>query len=398
MRRDMRLKITRQVDIPDPYKLELYKRSPDLGPRILFFSGGSALRKTSREIIKYTHNSIHLITPFDSGGSSAVIRQAFAMPAVGDIRNRLMALADQSVKGNPEIYELFACRLPKNLGQEKLRREVEAMAGGKHPLVRPIPDPMRKIIRNHLHQFLDLMPEDFNLKGASIGNLVLTAGYLSNRRQMDPVIYIFSKLVQVCGVVRPTINKNLHLAIRLEDGRTVVGQHLMTGKETAPLTSPIEDIWMTDSLESETPVLPAIRNKVRDRIAGADLICYPPGSFYSSVVANLLPMGVGEAVAGNPCPKVFVPSTGRDPEARGLSVSKQIRILNRYLTKSGAPQTSDVLGFVLIDSRNGHYEGGIDAEAIRAQGVEIIDCDLVAGTGSPLIDAGRLSRALASLT
>ena len=394
----MRLKITRQVDIPDPYKLELYKRSPDLGPRILFFSGGSALRKTSREIIRYTHNSIHLITPFDSGGSSAVIRQAFAMPAVGDIRNRLMALADQSVKGNPEIYELFACRLPKNLGREKLRGEIDAMAAGKHPLVRCIPDPMRKIIRNHLHQFLDFMPKDFNLKGASIGNLVLTAGYLSNRRQMDPVIFIFSKLVQVCGVVRPTINKNLHLAIRLEDGRTVVGQHLMTGKETAPLTSPIKDIWMTDSLESETPVLPSIRNKVREWIAGADLICYPPGSFYSSVIANLLPVGVGEAVAGNPCPKVFVPSTGHDPEAHGLSVSKQIRILNKYLTKSGASETSDVLGFVLIDSRNGHYEGGIDAGAIREQGVEIIDYDLVAGTGSPLIDAGRLSQVLASLT
>ena len=393
----MRLKITREVDIPDPYRLELYKRSPDLGPRILFFSGGSALRRTSREIIKYTHNSIHLITPFDSGGSSAVIREAFAMPAVGDIRNRLMALADQSVKGNPEIYELFACRLPKNLGQEKLRGEVDAMAAGKHPLVRCIPDPMRKIIRNHLHQFLDFMPKDFNLKGASIGNLVLTAGYLSNRRQMDPVIYIFSKLVQVCGVVRPTINKNLHLAIRLKDGRTVVGQHLMTGKETAPLDSPIEEIWMTDSLASEAPVLPAIRNKVRERIAGADLICYPPGSFYSSVVANLLPVGVGEAVAGNPCPKIFVPSTGHDPETHGLSVSKQIRILNKYLTKSGAPEISDVLGLVLIDSKNGHYEGGINARGIREQGVEIIDHDLVTGTGSPLIDAERLSRVLASL-
>ena len=91
----MRLKIIREVDIPDPYRLELYKRVPELGPRILFFTGGSALRKTSRELIKYTHNSIHLITPFDSGGSSAVIREAFAMPAVGDIRNRLMSLADQ---------------------------------------------------------------------------------------------------------------------------------------------------------------------------------------------------------------------------------------------------------------------------------------------------------------
>jgi hypothetical protein len=35
---------------------------PDLGPRILFFSGGSALRRLSEKLVDYTHNSIHLIT------------------------------------------------------------------------------------------------------------------------------------------------------------------------------------------------------------------------------------------------------------------------------------------------------------------------------------------------
>ena len=45
-------------------------------PRILFFSGGTALRETSRKLVRHTRNSIHLVTPFDSGGSSAVIRQA----------------------------------------------------------------------------------------------------------------------------------------------------------------------------------------------------------------------------------------------------------------------------------------------------------------------------------
>jgi len=392
----MRLTVSREVEIPDPYKLELYRKAPELGPRILFFSGGSALREASREIIRYTRNSIHLITPFDSGGSSAILRQAFAMPAVGDIRNRLMALADQSVQGNPEIYALFAHRLPKDLGPEELRGEADAMASGAHPLVRCIPDPMRKIIRNHLHQFLEAMPADFDLRGASVGNLVLTAGYLDNRRRMDPVIYIFSKLVQVCGVVRPTINKNLHLAVRLENGRTVVGQHSMTGKETAPLESPIADIWITGSLDSEEPVRPAIRNKVRELIAGADLICYPPGSFFTSVVANLLPQGVGEAVARNPCPKVFAPSTGHDPESHRLSVAAQVRILREKLAESGAAP-GPTLDFVLIDSKNGEYPGGINPQAIRRQGVKIIDCNLVTAESRPRLDARPLCEILVSL-
>ena len=66
---------------------------PPLGPRLVFFTGGTALRDLSRQLIHYTHNSVHLVTPFDSGGSSAALRRSFAMPAVGDIRNRLLALA-----------------------------------------------------------------------------------------------------------------------------------------------------------------------------------------------------------------------------------------------------------------------------------------------------------------
>lgn len=394
----MRIRITRDVAIPDRLKLERYRRTPELGPRILFFSGGTALRATSRELVRHTHNSIHLITPFDSGGSSAIIRKAFAMPAVGDIRNRLMALADQSVQGNPAIFDLFAHRLPREAGPAELRRDMEEMAGGRHPLVRTIPDPMRKIIRNHFHQFLHAMPEGFDLRGASIGNLMLTAGYLTNRRQLDPVIYIFSKLVHVCGVVRPTLNKDLHLAARLRNGTVLVGQHLITGKEAEPIASPIEDVWLTRSLDDATPVAAQIRSKIRDRIAEADLICFPPGSFFSSVVANLLPSGVGEAVAANACPKVFVPGTGADPETRGLSVAVRAGLLRHYLGQGGAPPGSDVLGHVIVDTKNGEYPGGVDKKGLKAQGLSVVDCPLVTTGSAPDIDARLLSDVLLSLT
>lgn len=394
----MRLKITHEVEIPAPYKLELYKRSPELGPRILFFSGGTALRRTSRELIRYTHNSIHLITPFDSGGSSAVIREAFSMPAVGDIRNRLMALADQSVKGNPEIFDLFAYRLPKESGQAKLDEELSSMAIGDHPLVRRIPDAMRTMICGEFERFLELMPADFDLRGASVGNLVLTGGYLANRCQLDPVIYVFSKLVQVCGHVLPTVDRNLHLAARLEDGLIVVGQHNITGKEEAPISSPITDIWLTDSLQSQVPVDCRVHGTIKERIREADLICYPIGSFYSSLIANLLPWGVGEAVAQNGCPKVFVPNTVDDPESIGLSVADQAAQLHKYLRASGAPAKSDVLDFVVLDTAGGEYPGGIDMDGLRAQGVEIVDCRLVTGTNAPLVDGQMLSEVLLSLT
>ena len=86
----MQVEITKTVNLPDTLRMELFRRIPELGPKILFFSGGTALRGVSAELVYYTHSSIHIITPIDSGGSSAVLRDAFGMPAIGDIRNRYL--------------------------------------------------------------------------------------------------------------------------------------------------------------------------------------------------------------------------------------------------------------------------------------------------------------------
>ena len=48
--------------------------------------------------------------------SFAGVRRAFALPAVGDIRARIMALADRSLEGNPETAELLGYRHPKDAG------------------------------------------------------------------------------------------------------------------------------------------------------------------------------------------------------------------------------------------------------------------------------------------
>ena len=72
----------RNIKLPDLLRIGRYQKAPELGPSILFFSGGSALRQVSRAQ-ELSHNSIHLVTPFDSGGSSAKLRKAFDMPAIG---------------------------------------------------------------------------------------------------------------------------------------------------------------------------------------------------------------------------------------------------------------------------------------------------------------------------
>jgi CofD-related protein of GAK system len=393
------LKITRTVRLPDPLQLARFKRAPELGPRILFFSGGSALNPLSRTLIEYTHNSIHLITPFDSGGSSASLRRAFHMPAVGDLRNRMMALADQSVQGNPDIFALFSYRFPKNGDNLGPRRRLGKMVSGHDPLVAAVPDPMRKIIRTHLKFFQSAMPAGFDLRGASIGNLVLVGGYLNHSRHLDPVMFLFSKLAEVRGVVRPVINKNLHLAAQLADGRIVIGQHLITGREVPPLDTAITRVFLSRRKDRPQEMRPAIRRKIVRLIQSADLICYPMGSYFSSLMAALTPDGVAAAVAANECPKVFIPNTGRDSELIDQGVAEQVDILIEHLTRHGpgSPQVADLLHFVLVDSKGGQYPGGLDREAVERRGVRVIDTELVTPASRPLLDERRLGDAILSL-
>lgn len=393
-----RFELTRSVRVPDPVCLARLARSPDLGPRLLFFSGGTALRSCCKELIRYTHNSIHLITPFDSGGSSAVLRKAFRMPAVGDLRNRLLALADRSIQGQPEIFELFAYRFPADADRRALRARLRRMADAKDPMVAAVGDPMRKIIRSHLRFFIEQMPSGFDLRGACVGNLVLTGGYLNQNRHLDPVCFLFSKLVEVRGVVRPMASKNLHLVAQLDDGRTLAGQHLLTGKQTSPIDSPVDRIYLSRRLRNPEPFVLSMRNKVRKRIARADLICYPIGSFYSSVVVNLLLAGVGAAVADSPALKVYVPNTQGDPEQLGLDLAGQVQVLLEALRRDeGRPlKTLDLLRYMVLDPSIA--KGASSAvQAVRKQGIEVIEVPLISEASHPLLDPGRLAEVLVSL-
>lgn len=393
------IRLSRLYKVPDEIKLERFRRVPELGSTILFFSGGTAMRETARQLCKYTHNGVHVMTPFDSGGSSATLRSAFNMPAVGDIRSRIMALADQSVKGNPEIYTLFAYRFVHHSSPKDLRRELADLCQGRHPLIKVVPDPMRKIIRNNLMHFAEAMPKDFCLAGASIGNLVLAGGYLSHRRHLDAVIFIYSKLVGAHGIVRPVVNTAAQLAVRLASGQVIVGQHNFTGKESKPVSSPIKEIWLTNSLEDSTPVNIPIRSKMRDLIAKSDLICYPFGSFYSSLVANLLPSGVGKAVASTNCPKVFVPNLGKDPELLGHSLKKQIEILLFHLSKDNpASKAEDLLNIVVLDTNEAFYNGRIPNKWLNSLGIQIVRTPLVTLESFPYASPDLMAEVLVSLT
>ncbi|MFW2588115.1 GAK system CofD-like protein [Sagittula sp. SSi028] len=390
--KQVQIRLSRDSLLPDPLRVARAASAPHLGPRILFFSGGSALNGIARKLKTYTHNSVHLITPFDSGGSSKVLREVFDMPAVGDLRSRLMALADESVLGQPQVYALFSHRLPRDGSPAELRTQVERMARGKHPLISAISKPMRPLIQTQLDSFLAHATADFDYRYASIGNLILAGGYLSQGRALEPVLFMMSKMVDVRGTVRAIVDETLHLGADLAGGGRVIGQRQISGKEAPPLAQPITRLFLTDG-STETRVSLPKRN--RKAIAEADVLCYPPGSLYSSVIANLLPEGTGSSIAARHVPKVYLPSLGHDPEAIGHDLADQVGALLAPLLADAGPeaQPRDMLTHVLCDP-------SMDAQACAAVTARFgIDCLRLplAQDAQPRYDTDSVARVLVSL-
>lgn len=329
--------LSRAAEIPDQLRIARAKSSPNLGPRILFFSGGSALNDISRSLKSYTHNSVHLITPFDSGGSSQVLRKAFNMPAVGDLRSRLMALADETELGQPDIFRLFTHRFPTDADPDTLNKEFRSIVHGQHPLMQAVSQPMRSLILTQIKAFDARRPKDFDLRNASVGNLIVAGGYFANDFNLEPVLFIMSKMVAVLGTVRAIVDDNLHIGAKLENGSVILGQRELTGKEVPPLPCPIQQLFLTNA-HNRLP-REAVRLPMRNRrlIRKSDVICYAPGSLFSSVIANLLPLGVGATIAERHVPKVYLPSLGTDPECPGMDLADQLEAILSAL-KIDAPE------------------------------------------------------------
>lgn len=370
------LSVSRRLTVPDTVRIHRYQTQPEMAPSILFFSGGSALNKVARVLKAYTHQSIHLVTPFDSGGSSAKLREAFSIPAVGDLRSRIMALADETVLGQPDVFQLFSYRLPQSDNPKQLESELLALSEGTHRLMQPLLPPMKTLITTQLARIHKRLPEDFDLRGASVGNLIIAGGCLAHQRLLDPIIFLFSRLVKTLGQVTTIVDESYHLGVRLISGEVVLGQHLITGKEYTQLNQPIAEIWLNNGLESYSPAQVALPSDRRHSIEYADIICYPPGSFFTSLVANLLVNGVSDAIRTNPNPKIYLPNLGSDPEQLGWSLMARVRYL--LLLLLGEPEQNietPVLNWLLMDVDYDY--GEVDVDQLTRWGVSVIKVPLI---------------------
>ncbi len=367
-------------------------------PAVVVFGGGSAPGPLVRALARHTRRGLHLVTPFDSGGSSGELRRVFGGPAVGDLRARLLALADPNLPRLGELSALLEYRLPCG-SLSVARTELEHLLDGSHPLMRELASYQRRAVCAGLHAFAalaeDVAARDPNrrmdLRGACIGNLTLF-GWGAGRSER--AAGVLGRLLRTRGTALLLADTDAHLCARLADGREVAGQHRFTGKYGPPPDVPVRELRLCIGPDDPSPARVAIAERLRRRITAADLICFPPGSFHSSVLACLLPEGVGRAVASATCAKVFIPNPTSDPELLGYTVEQQVERLQQAAARDAGPGKPGFPSHVLADSRESRYPGGLPEARLAERGVRLVREPLITPESEPFLDPDRVCTAL----
>lgn len=144
---------------------------PD-GPAVVGLGGGHGLDTTLRAARTYAGQITGIVSVADDGGSSGKIRASYGLPAVGDIRRCLGALADF----DSPLAQAFEHRFGPG-----------------------------------------------ELDGHPIGNLLL-AGLADATKDFESAVHEVGRLLGACGTVVPATTEPVHLAADLADGTTVRGQ------------------------------------------------------------------------------------------------------------------------------------------------------------------------------
>lgn len=206
-----------------------------------------------------------VVTVTDDGGSSGRLRRELRVLPPGDIRNCMVALAEDEAL----LTRLFGYRFSLGRG----------------------------------------------LRGHSFGNLFLAA-LTRITGDFNEAVKLSSEVLAVRGTIVPSTMKNVTLEARLADGRRLRGESRIgqaRGRIVRLRLVPGNCHPLPQTLEA---------------LAKADLITLGPGSLFTSLVPNVLVKGIAEAIAASRATKVFVCNLMTQPgETLGFSAADHIKAI-----------------------------------------------------------------------
>ena len=243
------------------------------GPKIVAIGGGTGTSTILEGLKAHTPNLTAIVTMFDSGGSTGLLRREYGLPPFGDLRRCLLALG--------EVSEETA----------SIRAALEFRFGGSS-----------------------------SLNGHSVGNLFMAA-LTSLSDDLERCVEQLSRILRVRGSVLPVTLGHEDLCAELADGRILHGEADID-QRAAPLPR-IERVFLDQGVEANPNALRAILE--------ADAIVIGPGDLYTSILPVFLVDGIAEALAASPATRILVCNLmTKCGETDGFKASDFVREFERY--------------------------------------------------------------------
>ncbi len=239
------------------------------GPKIVAIGGGTGLSMLLRGLKEHTGNLTAIVTVADDGGSSGRLRRELGLPAPGDVRNCIAALADVE----PLMTRLFQYRFNEGTG----------------------------------------------LEGHSFGNLFIAA-MTSVTGNFEEAVRETSRVLAVRGQILPSTLANVTLSAVTEDDEAIHGESQITERGGR-----IKQVFIHPEHAQANP--DAIR-----AILNADMVVVGPGSLFTSVLPNLLVEGIRRAIEMSTAVKVYVCNVAtQHGETDAFSVSDHYEAMQEHV-------------------------------------------------------------------
>ncbi|WP_411844395.1 gluconeogenesis factor YvcK family protein [Salinicoccus sp. HZC-1] len=282
--------------------------------KITLVGGGTGLSVLARGLRQYPVDISAIVSVADDGGSTGIIRDQIDMPAPGDIRNVMSALSDVETK----LENLFTYRFNKDA-----------------------------------------------LGGHALGNLMLAAMY-DMTGDFAMAVKELSKILNVKGTVVPSTNISPKLAARMEDNSIIVGESYIP-----EVQQKIEEVYL---IPNETVATPEAIQAVEE----SDVVVFGPGSLYTSIIPNLIPAGMKEAIINSEGIKVYVSNIMTQVgETVDYTAADHLEAINFHMGEN-------VMDFIILNEenikgqisdyydRNGMTVVDSDSERLEEMGVKIV--------------------------
>src|SRR5262245_56093839 len=309
------------------------------GLRIVAIGGGTGLSTLLRGLKRYVGSDgawsiarlAAIVTVTDESGSSGALRKEFGMLPPGDIRNCIVALAEEE----DLLSKLFGYRFATG----------EALAGH------------------------------------SLGNLLLTA-MTDITGGFDNAVLAASEVLAIRGDIYPSTLEDVRLRATLADGTELIGEVAISGSflgekpRTAPHHARIVHLAI-DPPDAEPPA------RALEALRQADLILIGPGSLYTSVIPNLLIKPIADALRQAKALRVYVCNVMTQPgETEGYTAQEHLSAIIEHaglvadvMVLNGRRPSESILAAYAAENQ---HPVQFDINAIRDLGVTPFFGDIIA--------------------